>query len=132
MDPLPILRRYLQERGDLVAAWLFGSLARGDAGPDSDVDVAILLPGRRVDPLQAQMIADDVQADLAPRLGAPIDVVPLNNADLELTHRALRDGELLHETDHRARIRFELRHQQEFFDFMPVIEAYRRKILADA
>lgn len=41
------LRRHFAERpGEVKAAYVFGSEARGTAGADSDVDVAVLL-GRR-------------------------------------------------------------------------------------
>lgn len=39
---LPGLLRYLEAQPDVAAAWVFGSRARGDHRPDSDVDVAIL------------------------------------------------------------------------------------------
>jgi predicted nucleotidyltransferase len=128
VDPLPILGRYFAARRDLVAAWLFGSVARGQARPDSDLDVAILLPGHGVDPIEAQMLADDIQADLVEALGdaRAIDVVPLNGADLDFSFRVLRDGRLLLDADHRARLLFELQTMQNYWDFMPVIEAYRR------
>ena len=34
---------YLAAQPDVLAAYLFGSYARGDARPDSDVDLAVLL-----------------------------------------------------------------------------------------
>lgn len=38
---------------DCVAAWLFGSRARGDASPQSDVDVAVLFGKPRPATLEA-------------------------------------------------------------------------------
>lgn len=133
VDVLPALRRYFDDRADVAAAWLFGSRARGEGRADSDVDVAILLAGRPMDAIHAQLVADEIRDDLVLATGrTAIDVVPVNHANLELTHRVLRDGVLLQEHDPRARIRFELRHHQEYTDFMPVIEAYRRATLEDA
>ena len=40
VDPL---RRSLEADPDVVFAYLFGSQARGEAGPRSDVDIAVLL-----------------------------------------------------------------------------------------
>jgi predicted nucleotidyltransferase len=36
----------LRQEG-VTALWVFGSVARGDAGPDSDVDLAVELDGKR-------------------------------------------------------------------------------------
>lgn len=40
---LEVLRTAFAKRRDVLAAWLYGSVARGDDGPDSDVDVAVLV-----------------------------------------------------------------------------------------
>jgi predicted nucleotidyltransferase len=40
---LRVLRTTFAKRRDVVAAWLYGSVARGDDKPDSDVDLAVLL-----------------------------------------------------------------------------------------
>ncbi len=40
---LKVLRATFAKRRDVLAAWLYGSVARGDDGPDSDVDVAVLV-----------------------------------------------------------------------------------------
>jgi predicted nucleotidyltransferase len=37
------LKERLEQEPDVVVAYLFGSVARGTAGPLSDVDVAVLL-----------------------------------------------------------------------------------------
>lgn len=36
------LNRYFADRSDVVAAFLFGSAARGEAGPGSDIDIEVL------------------------------------------------------------------------------------------
>ena len=45
-DPLEAAGSLVAQRfPDAVAAWLGGSVARGEAGPTSDLDVTVLLPG---------------------------------------------------------------------------------------
>ena len=107
----------------LVVAYLFGSRARGTASAASDVDVALLMTDapKTLDDLQL-----DVAADLERELGLPIDVVVLNRAPSDLIHRVLRDGELLVENDRSARIRFEVRARNDYFDLARVRDAYRR------
>ncbi len=107
----------------LVAAYLFGSQARGTASAASDVDVALLLTSA---PKTLDDLMLDVAADLERELKLPVDVVVLNHAPSDLIHRVLRDGELLVENDRSARIRFEVRARNDYFDLAPVRQMYRR------
>ena len=58
-------------------------------------------------------------------LGVPVQVVALNHAPVDLVHRVLRDGKLLVDRDPSARIRFEVRARNEFFDLKPILDRYR-------
>jgi len=55
-----------------------------------------------------------------------VQLVILNTAPAELAHHVFRDGRLLVDRDPAARIRFEIRRRNEFFDLQPVLERYRR------
>jgi len=106
----------------LVAAYLFGSHARGTAGEGSDVDVGLWLQDapKTLDDLQL-----DLAADLEQELDVPVDVVVLNSAPSDLVHRVLRDGVLLAERDRSARIRLEVHARNDYFDMLPVRSVYR-------
>jgi predicted nucleotidyltransferase len=108
----------------VVAAYLFGSVARGTAGRRSDVDVAVL--HATPPPLTLEGLPLDLQADLERLLGHPVEVVNLDRAPAGLIHRVLRDGRLLVDADPGARIRFEVRARNEFFDLQPIVARYRR------
>jgi predicted nucleotidyltransferase len=107
----------------LVAGYLFGSAARGTAGPRSDVDVAVLY--ERTPPATLEGLPLDLEGRLERLLGCPAQVVVLNTAPVGLVHRVLRDGVLLLDRDPRARIRFEVRARNEFFDLQPILARYR-------
>ncbi len=50
LETIEQLRRWAAERPAIAAIWLFGSQARGDAGPNSDHDIALeLMPKRGSD-----------------------------------------------------------------------------------
>ncbi|MBI5852903.1 MAG: hypothetical protein HZB39_17980 [Planctomycetes bacterium] len=60
------------------------------------------------------------------------DVVAIAEAPVDLTHRVLRDGILVLETDHRRRLEFEVRARNEYWDLLPILELYRGTVLRDA
>ena len=107
-----------------VAVYLFGSVARGDCGPESDVDIGVLY--REAPPLTVEGLAFDLERDLERTLGVEVQLVVLNRAPADLVHRVLRDGKLLLDLDPSIRIRFEVRKRNEYFDLLPHLERYRR------
>lgn len=50
----------------------------------------------------------------------------LNRAPVDLAYRVLRDGLLVREWDRAARIRFEVRLRNEYFDLLPYLRLYQR------
>jgi len=64
---------------------VFGSVARGEAGPDSDVDLLFLLtPGARLG-----FGLFDLEAELAEVFGRPVDLLSKDSI-----HRLIRDAVL--------------------------------------
>lgn len=124
-DLLGTLNAALARRAEgMICAYLFGSVARADADPKSDIDIAVLFeqdPPRTLAGLHL-----DLADELSGILGRRVDLVVLNRAPVDLIHRVLRDGVLLAEQDRAARIRFEVRARNEFFDLLPHLRRYRR------
>jgi predicted nucleotidyltransferase len=110
----------------LIAAYLFGSRARGDHRAHSDVDVGLLFAVPPPSTLLGQpiLLADD----LAGALGLPVDLIVLNTASVDLVHRVLRDGIIVLDRDRAARIRFEVRARAAYLDLAPVRARYRRAV----
>ena len=107
-----------------IAVYLFGSVARGDAGPDSDVDVGVLFSVEPAPTLEAPQFS--LEAEIERALRRPVQVVALNRASADLVHRVLRDGKLILDRDPAARIRFEVQRRNEYFDLAPLRRLYRR------
>jgi len=109
---------------EVVAVYLYGSRARGAGSARSDLDLGLLLRDSFRPTLgnAARRIEDDVER--AVRL--PVQAVVLNTASADLTHRVLRDGILLVDRDRAARIRFEVRARNDYFDLAPIRRLYRR------
>ena len=95
-------------------AYLFGSTARGDDGPLSDIDLAVFLD-EAADPFETRLSLIDL---VTRRLGDDrVDVVVLNTAPVALAGRVLASRQLLFERDAFARHRYESRVMREFADF---------------
>ena len=119
------LKAFIEDgaRGAL-AVYLFGSTARDEARPDSDIDVGVLFSSDPPSTLEAPQFA--LEAALERLFGRPVQVVALNRASADLVHRVLRDGRLVVDRDPAARIRFEVRKRNEYFDLAPIRRLYRR------
>ena len=130
LDPAAIetrLRDLLTARAEpegIAAAYLFGSVARGTARPDSDVDVGILYS--ESPPLSLAGLGLDLEEEMERALDLPVQVVVLNRADVDLAIRVLRDGKLLVDRDRSKRVGFEVRVRFEFWDLEPYLRLYRR------
>lgn len=110
--------------GEAAAGYLFGSVARREASPASDVDVAVLFSSEP--PVGLAGLALPLEGAIERRLGRAVQLVVLNRAPVDLVHRVLRDGILVLDRDPGARIRFEVRARNEYFDLLPLLRRYRR------
>ena len=86
---LKALEPELRQRG-IASAAVFGSVARGQAGPDSDVDVLV-----DVDPAAQFDLIDLVAVRnlLADRLGRPVDIVQREAIKPRIRDRILAEAE---------------------------------------
>ena len=84
------IRATLSPRPEILDAYLFGSQARGDAQPHSDIDVAVFVSEIPDAPFgyEAELATELMRALRTDR----VDVVILNRAGPVLYHRVLRDG----------------------------------------
>lgn len=121
------LARALDREG-VVAAMLIGSQARGDAGPLSDVDVAVWHEPD-LDPSQRLSLQLGLASAAAHALGTnEVDIVMLNRAPPLLRHRAIRDAVRLVERDHDERVRMETRAIVEYLDTAPLRAMLRERL----
>lgn len=98
--------------------------ARQTACSNSDVDVAVL--HEITPPATLEGFDFRLQGQLEAYLRKRVDLVVLNRAPVDLIHRVLRDGVIVFERDPAARIRFEVKARNNYFDLLPVLSRYRR------
>ncbi len=103
-----ILKPAFEKHGDkIVAVYIFGSVASNEAGPSSDIDIAVLFDGRYLDG------SDDVRLELYADCCRvlkrnDIDIVVLNKAkNLFLLDEIVRNGVMLFEGNTELKEDFE-------------------------
>ena len=120
------LANALEGREEILEAYLFGSQARRQAQPHSDIDVAVYIDEARAGDgawgYQAQLTTDLMVA-----LGSnDVDVVVLNKASILLYHRVLRDGVRLMSRDLKATTTRAGQALSRYFDFLPQLDKMDR------
>ena len=92
MDRIKYASQYLEKRKDVIFAYLFGGLAKGDAKPLSDVDIAVYLE-EGVDCIESKL---DILEDLIDILNTDeIDLIILNQSSISLSMNVIKSNRLL-------------------------------------
>jgi predicted nucleotidyltransferase len=129
---IPSLEGYFASQAEVVLAYLFGSQARGQAGPLSDVDIAVLLEGRPNTILcfdaRLKLIGDLLQLLHT----EDVDVAILNQTPPALNYRVLRDGQILFCRDRDKMIAFRVQTINKYLDFKPILERHEQAIIEKA
>ncbi len=110
------VRNYLQQRGDIKQAILFGSLVTGRERGDSDIDIAI----EKKHSLSAVEKVKLIE-QLALITGRAIDLIDLNTAGEPVLGQIINNGKRLLGTD-TAFSELALKHLYAKTDFVPYIE----------
>ncbi|MEM9696096.1 MAG: nucleotidyltransferase domain-containing protein [Myxococcota bacterium] len=114
----------------VAAAWVFGSLARNEARPDSDLDVALLLRDREATAVTCRRAIQDLAARLETVSRRRVDLVVLTLNDPIIAHRVLSEGRLVLDADPERRIDFSSDALARYFDWAPRYEAAAARSLA--
>src|SRR5215831_12068573 len=114
----------LASKPEILAAYIFGSVARGRARANSDIDVAVLLDAKfmKQRPLT-------YRTDLIIEAGSAletfdVDVVVLNEAAPALAHSVITKGKLVFERSRSARVAFQVQNLNQFLDLEPIHKAH--------
>lgn len=111
---------------DLEFAIWFGSTARGEATPLSDIDVAVYFQKSTSKEKRFQGCLDIAGEIEARFLRTFVDVVDLNSAPVVLAYHVLREGRLLFCRNARLWNDFQVQTLKFYFDLQPMWRVQRR------
>ena len=116
MKAVADLLALVQQDPDVLAVLLYGSQARGDAGPRSDTDVCVVLrEGFPQDQLPRKVLA---------YLGFDLDVRAFQALPLSLRRRVLREGRVLWVRDEDGLYDLAIRTAKAWEGFRHVFQDY--------
>lgn len=124
-DKLAALRSVLEAEPAVRLAYLFGSVARGDDGPGSDIDVALWL-GDEADLLALGALGER----LGVAVGGKVDVTDLRRAPPLLCRQVVAEGEPLCVRDPLFRFDFEMEAVRRYEDTKP-LRALQQQLLRE-
>ena len=114
VERIDALGDVLSQAPSVVFAYLFGSHATGEAGPLSDVDIAVYLNGT-TDSFETRLALVDA---VSRHVGSErVDVIVLNDAPIALSGRVLQTRQVLLDRDPFLRHRYESSIARQFADF---------------
>jgi len=85
-------REKLRDRYDVAQMIMFGSRARGDHGSDSDLDLAVVLNGRRGDFFDVKLDMAGIAFDVMMETGVLVQAFPVWDDDLAHPERFSNPG----------------------------------------
>jgi len=119
---IPQIRDFLEKQSDIKLVWVFGSVAKGDAGFDSDIDIAITTNNQLTADRKAELISG-----IALIASRPVDLIDLNAADPVLMRQVLRKGKIIINKDSRFLAEMIKKYLFAMTDWQP----YRERILSE-
>lgn len=124
-DGKEALRAGLAAEPSVRLAYLFGSQARGDAGPNSDVDLAVW-----TEPRLSLIELGAVAERIGRAIPVPLDLVDLRETPPLLARQVVAEGEALLVRDADLKLDFELETVRRYEDTRP-LRAVQQRLLKE-
>jgi uncharacterized protein len=111
-DKIERIGAYFARIPQIKFAYIFGSCARGDHGPASDIDIAVFID-RRLSPFAFRLrLIETMMRELRTER---FDLIILNDAPPVLKYEVVRQGLVIKE-DKKRRVEFESKSLGEYLD----------------
>jgi len=113
LDLIPEAADYLERRDDVIFAYLFGGLAKGDPNPLSDIDIAVYLSINVDFAHEKAEILEDIVDILHTD---EIDLVVLNQSSILLSMNVIKHNRVLVDKNPFMRHAFQSLIMRKYFD----------------
>lgn len=121
-DIKDFLARICQDRQEILAAYIFGSIAKGKVITANDIDIAVLLEEQKENDFDYLKF----KVDLERGLNKEVDLIVLNNAGEILKHQVRRDGIIAFDREPKKRKLWEIRSRKFYQDYLHLHSIYMR------
>jgi hypothetical protein len=118
------IKKYLENREDVILAFVFGSAVNGKLIEESDIDIAILFACK----LFPSVLLDIIDK-LSTITGRGVDIVILNNSSPIIRMQVLKNGILLKKKDNKIYNEFFVRTVKEYDDLKHIRKEEEENIL---
>ncbi|MDA8233514.1 MAG: nucleotidyltransferase domain-containing protein [Clostridia bacterium] len=114
----------LAYKANIISAYLFGSVARGETRPLSDIDFAYLLAydNDKIEASIYKLVTSAFGTD-------KVDFVNLKDAPLSLQYQIIKEGTKIITGNETARVNFETSVIMNYLDFQPLRKEFYEEFL---
>lgn len=117
------VKKAVGDRQEVVAVYLYGSLAEGREHERSDIDLALLM-GEQPEGMYELEVASEIYRELEDK--TEVDVRILNDSGMRFKHQVLKNGEKIYVRDREKVAEFEEDFYRDYLDKKPLIEQHDR------
>lgn len=113
-DVIDIIKGY----PEVIAVILYGSHAKGKAGPLSDIDIAVIIKDK------------NIEAEIGSLSSNKLDVVPFHRLPLYIQFDVLRDGKILFCRDKKYLKKLKEKVMREYLEMSQMYRRFERRIMS--
>jgi predicted nucleotidyltransferase len=116
---------FFETRHEVIFAYLFGSVARGNAGPLSDIDIAVYLDPLQLPKKTGYGFHSELLVELQALLANDTDLVLLNQASTVTKYQVIKNGMLIFCRSEESRRDFHDHTVKAYLDLKPLLKVQR-------
>ncbi len=122
-DIIAKIKEVVEVHPEIIAAYLYGSYAKGIETEESDIDVALLLSERFT---QNALYPFKIAGKIEKNLKRKVDVRILNDASPSFLNQVFKYGKVVYSRDEKKRLSFEIQAMRAYLDIKPLHLEYNR------